>query len=149
MQTGPQLIGWKEFVDFVDWRLPKIKTKIDTGARTSALGVLSYELSDDADGNKTVNIRIAPYRRHPDRVYHIAVPLLKMVIVSNSAGMREQRPLVETTLKLGPVTKRIRLTITNRMGMRFAMILGRKALEGDFVVDVGKKYVLKKSQTNM
>ena len=65
------------------------------------------------------------------------------VVVSNSSGMREQRPLVETTLRLGPVTKRVRLTITNRAGMRFPMLLGREALAGCFLVDVSPKYLLK------
>ncbi|HYV35214.1 MAG TPA: RimK/LysX family protein [Gemmataceae bacterium] len=146
MEPGLHVIGWKEYVDFVDWQLRRVKTKIDTGARTSALGVLSYELHDDLAGGKVVTFRIAPQRRHPERVQEIAVPLVRMVVVSNSAGMREQRPLVETTLRLGPVTKRVRLTITNRMGMRFAMILGRKALEGDFLVDVSRKYLLKKAK---
>jgi hypothetical protein len=38
------------------------------------------------------------------------------------------------------------MTVTNRAGMRFRMILGRKALEGDFVVDVSRKYVLGKGE---
>jgi hypothetical protein len=30
--------------------------------------------------------------------------------------------------------------------MRFRMLLGRKALEGDFVVDVSRKYLHKKAR---
>jgi hypothetical protein len=71
--------------------------------------------------------------------------VLGTVVVANSSGMRELRPLIEANLQVGPVTKRVRLTVTNRAGMRFPMILGRKALEGDFVVDVSRKYLLKKS----
>jgi hypothetical protein len=66
-----------------------------------------------------------------------------MVTVRNSGGVSEDRPLVETDLRLGPVTKRVLVTITNRAPMRFRMILGRKALEGDFVVDVSRKYLWK------
>jgi hypothetical protein len=68
-----------------------------------------------------------------------------MLVVRNSNGMSEQRPLLETRMQLGPVCKAIRLTVTNRAGMRFRMILGRKALAGDFVVDVSRKYLLRKS----
>jgi hypothetical protein len=144
MKARLLIIGWKEYVDFVDWRLRRVKTKIDTGARTSALGVLTYEMHDDGAGGKIVTLQLAPDRKQPDRVVEVSSPLVKMVVVSNSSGMREQRPLIETTLRLGSVTKKVRLTITNRMGMRFGMILGRKALERDFVVDVSKKYLLKK-----
>ncbi len=139
----PLIIGWKEYVGFVEWPLGRVKAKIDTGARTSALDVLSYELHQ-ADAGLTATLRLALNPRRPDDVRELVVPVLQMVVVSNSGGMREQRPLVETTLRLGPVTKRVRLTITNRAGMRFRMILGRKALEDDFVVDVARKYLLKR-----
>jgi hypothetical protein len=142
--AGPRhLLGWKEYVGFVDWPLRRIKAKIDTGARTSALDVLSYELHESPGGMLTT-LRLALDPRHADRTQEIVTPVLKMVVVCNSSGMREQRPLVETTLRFGPVTKRVRLTITNRAGMRFRMILGRKALEGDFVVDVAEKYLLRR-----
>ena len=139
------VIGWKEYVEFVDWPLRRVKAKIDTGARTSALDVLSYELHDTDDG-LTATLRLSLDPRHPERVQELTVPVLKMAVICNSSGMREQRPLVETTLRLGPVTKRVPLTITNRSGMRFRMILGRKALEGDFIVDVGKKYLMRKAR---
>jgi hypothetical protein len=138
----PWMIGWKELVEFPEWGLRRVKVKIDTGARTSALDVVSYELRD-ADGQGLVaELRLALNRRRPDALTVVHTPVLQMVVVSNSSGIREQRPLVETTLRLGPVTKRVRMTVTNRSGMRFPMILGRKALENDFVVNVSRKYLL-------
>jgi hypothetical protein len=144
MASTPLTIGWKEYVELVDWRLRHVKAKIDTGARTSALGVLSYELREEATGQKTAKLTLALHRRNPERVVQVETSVMKMVVVRNSNGMREQRPLIETTLRVGPVTKRVRLTVTNRSGMCFGMILGRKALEGDFVVDVARKYLLRK-----
>jgi hypothetical protein len=142
----PRLVlGWKEYIDFVDWPLRHVKAKIDTGARTSALDVLSYELNETAAG-LTTTLRLALDSRRPDHVEEIVTPVLKMVVVRNSSGICEQRPLVETTLRLGPILKRVRLTITNRANMRFRMILGRKALEEDFLVDVGKKYLLRRKK---
>jgi hypothetical protein len=138
------VIGWKEYVEFVDWKVRRVKAKIDTGARTSALGVLSYELQENGSQGLTATLKVALDPKHPEVMRELVVPVLGMIVVSNSAGMREQRPLVETTIRLGAVTKCVRLTITNRSGMRFRMILGRKALEGDFVVDVAKKYLLRK-----
>lgn len=139
-------VGWKEYVEFVDWQIRRVKAKIDTGARTSALDVHSYDLKEDAQLGTLATLRVAVDRRHPERVLELVVPVLRMVVVRNSNGMRERRPLVETTVRLGPVTKRVRLTITNRASMRFRMILGRKALEGDFIVDVGQKYLLRKTK---
>jgi hypothetical protein len=138
----PLLIGWKEYLDFPDWRLRRVKVKIDTGARTSALDALSYDLRETNSG-LVADLQLALSRKHPERVTRVRVPVLKTVLVCSSTGIREQRPLIETLVRLGPVTKRIRVTITKRSGMLFRMILGRTALEGDFVVDVSKKYLLR------
>ncbi|OAI48113.1 hypothetical protein AYO44_07945 [Planctomycetaceae bacterium SCGC AG-212-F19] len=139
----PVVIGWKERMDFPDWGIRRVKVKIDTGARTSALDVTSYELRTVAGRGLIAELRVALHRRRPHRVKIIEVPVLKMIVVSNSSGMREQRPLIETTVRLGPITKSVRLTVTNRAGMRFPVILGRKALEDDFLVDVSRKYLLR------
>ncbi len=139
----PLVIGWKEYVEFPEWGIRSVKVKIDTGARTSALDVVSYELREDEGQGLVAELRLALDHKHPQRLTVVQAPVLRMVVVSNSSAMREQRPLIEAPVRLGPVLKRVSLTITNRSGMRFRMILGRKALEGDFVVDVSKKYLLR------
>jgi hypothetical protein len=142
-RAPPLLIGWREYVGLPDWGVRRIKVKIDTGARTSALDVARYELVEQG-GSLVARLFLALNRKHADQVTVVEAPVLRMVAVRNSSGVWERRPLVETTLRLGPVTKRIRLTITNRAPMRFRMILGRKALEQDFVVDVRQQYLMKK-----
>jgi hypothetical protein len=139
-------IGWKEYVDFPSWSVRHVKVKIDTGARTSALGVLSYSLSDSGMG-LVAELRMALHRRHPEKVTIAHAPVLGMVSVRNTSGMCEERPLVQTEVKLGLLIKRIPLTVTSRAGMLFAVILGRNALVDDFVVDVSRKYLLKTTNT--
>jgi len=136
------LIGWKERLDFPDWGLKRVRVKIDTGACTSALGASGYELVK-VDGLLTVRLRLALNRRRPEKTVVVEAPVLRMVHVTNTGGGREERPMIETTIRLGPVRKRIRLTITSRAAMRFPMLLGREALAGSFVVDVSRKDVLK------
>jgi hypothetical protein len=136
-------IGCKEYLHFTEWDLRRIRVKIDTGARTSALDVVRYELTETADGGMMATLLLALDRRHPGRFTRIHTPVLRTVVVSNTGGTREERPVVETAVRLGPVQKRIRITITNRSSMRYRMILGREALAGDFLVDVSRKYLLK------
>lgn len=144
-EIGARLtVGWKEYVEFPAWDVPRVKAKVDTGARTSALDVRSYELWHDPDRGLMVRLRLALYRKRPERVTEVAAPVVRMTAVRNSSGLCEQRPVIEADVRLGPVGKRIRLTITNRAGMRFRMILGREALAGDFVVDVSRKYLLRR-----
>jgi hypothetical protein len=141
----PIMVGWKEYMDFPDWGIRRVKVKMDTGARTSALDVLSYDLHPATDESGPIaDLVMALSRRHRKRLTRLRVPLLGMAVVCNSAGMREERPIIETSIRLGPITKRVRLTITNRSHMLFRVILGRTALAGDFIVDVSRKYLLGK-----
>jgi hypothetical protein len=141
----PLRIGWKEYVALPGLGLGRIKAKIDTGARTSALHVLSLAvLTRLPDGTGEVELVLAPDRRHPERRTVARARLLGHLRVTDSGGHPEVRPLIETELVLGPVRKRISLTLTDRGGMLFRMIVGRKALEGDFLVDVSQKYLLRR-----
>jgi hypothetical protein len=140
--TAPVVIGWKEYVDLPDLGIRGLKTKIDTGARTSALHVSSLVvLQRHADGTADVEIEVPLDRRRPEARSRARVRTLCEVRVTDSGGASEVRPLIETELRLGPVRKRILLTLTDRSGMLFRMLLGRKALENDFLVDVAKKYL--------
>jgi hypothetical protein len=140
---NPLLIGWKEHVALPEWNITRLRAKIDTGARTSALDAADYELHEVPGAGTVARLRLRLSRKHPERQVVVEAPVVKMVTVRNSGGMRELRPVVETTVRLGPLEKRIRLTVANRAGMIFRMILGREALAGDFLVEVGKKYLLR------
>jgi hypothetical protein len=144
MSSGPAqsllVIGRKEFLEFPEWRVRRVRVKIDTGARTSALDVVDYEIVDEG---KLVRLRLALKRHRPDRITVVEAPLLGMTRVCSTSGCREQRPVIDAAVRLGPVSKRIRLTLTNRSTMRHRMILGRQALAGTFLVDVSSKYLLR------
>ncbi|MFL5339493.1 MAG: ATP-dependent zinc protease [Gemmataceae bacterium] len=134
----PVEVGWTERVDFPDWGLRRVRAKIDTGARTSAIDAPGCVLIE-SPGGLMAQFRLAPYRKRPDLVFPIRAPVTRLVTVKNSGGEPQRRAEVETTIRLGPVTKRIRLTLTDRAKMRFPLILGRTTLAGDFVVDVQRK----------
>ncbi len=140
-----RLVGWKEYLDLPDLGIFRLKAKVDTGARTSTLHVDRLEvLTVFPDGSEWVEISLRPDRRRPGHVVTARVKVLRRIRVTDSGGHREMRPVVETEMVLGPVRKRILLTLTDRSDMLFRMILGRKALEGDFHVDVASKYRLRR-----
>lgn len=140
--TDPLVIGWKEIVDLPDLGLAGLKAKIDTGARTSSLHVADMKvLEEHADGTAELELRLSPDRRHPERTTVARARRVETIEVSDSGGHREVRPVIVTELVLGGRRKKIRVTLTDRSSMLFRMILGRKTLEGDFVVDVAAKYL--------
>lgn len=145
--AGPLVVGWKEYLALPELGVGRLKAKVDTGARTSSLHVESFtSLETLPDGTELAEITIGTDRRRPERRVLARVTVVGRVRVTDSGGHREVRPVIETEMVLGPVRKRIRVTLTDRSGMLFRMILGRKALEGDFVVDTARKYLLRRSR---
>lgn len=138
---GRALIGCKEYVDFPEWRLRRVRARVDTGACTSAIDVVSYELKESPQGLLAV-LCVAVNRRH-NRGKCVETPVQRLVGVRSSSGLREERPVITTLVQIGPISRRIQLTVTNRAHMRYRMLLGREALAGSFLVDVSKKYLLR------
>lgn len=140
----PLVVGWKEYLDLPELGITRLKAKIDTGARTSALHVAALRvIRDEGDGTGEIEFVVPLSRRQPERTVTARARMLRHVRVTDSSGASEVRPVIETELALGPVRKRILLTLTDRAGMLFRMLLGRKALEGDFLVDVSRRYALR------
>ena len=139
--TGLLLIGRRERLSFPEWDLSRVRAKIDTGAYSSVLDVQSHDLIESEAG-LMVRLQIN-LRRRPDRMKVVQAPVIGMVSVRNSGGKRELRPLIEPLVRLGPIVRRIRLTVTNRSRMRCGMLLGRQALAGRFLVDVNHKDLLR------
>jgi hypothetical protein len=137
----PLVIGWKEYLDFPEWGLRHVRVKVDTGAWSSALDVAGCEI-EETDQGPVARLLLELHRR-PGRAVAVRAPVLRRTLVRNTGGQCEERPVIETLIRLGLVEKRIRVTVANRSGLRYRMILGRQALAGSFVVDVSRKYVLR------
>jgi hypothetical protein len=142
---SPITAGWKEFADFPGLGLRRVKVKLDTGARSAALGARAFTLFE-APGGHEVELHFAPYRRHPERMVTVRLPVVGFKTVKATTGVAELRPVIEVRLRLGPVTKTIRATIADRSRMLVPVLLGRNALAPEIVVDPGQKYLLQKKR---
>ena len=136
-------IGWREWVSLPELGIEHIKAKIDTGARTSALHAFSVR-TFTKQGKKMVRFKIHPYQRQKDVVVECVAPVLDKRWVTDSGGHREQRYVIESSVKLGGQVWPIELTLTNRENMKFRMLLGRTAMKGRLVVNPGRSYLVGK-----
>jgi len=128
-------LGWREYVALPEFGIRRLKTKVDTGARTSAIHAFVVEKL----GGDRVRFGIHP-RRNSDREVWVETRLIEERWVTDSGGHRELRPVVRTTVELAGRSWPIEVTLTARDSMRFRMLLGRTALAGRFEVDPAKSY---------
>lgn len=134
------IIGWSEYVAFPEWGIDRLPAKVDTGARTSSLHVDNLEVLDEHH----VRFEVVLSRRHSHKRVHVTARVLKWARVRSSTGHYHTRCFVKTRIRLGPVEKEIELSLASREKMLYRMLLGRKALEKDFLVDVSKRRALGK-----
>lgn len=140
-----ETLGWREWVSLPDLGIDRIKAKVDTGARTSALHAFDVELVDVA-GQKHVRFKMHPEQRDLETVIKCQAPLLDEREVRDSGGHSEQRYVIQTNIVIGSSVHLVEVTLTNRDSMGFRMLIGRKAMEGVYLVDPGKSYLIGKKK---
>jgi hypothetical protein len=133
---GKVLVGAAEYVRLPAWRVGRVRAKVDTGARTSALHVDNIvELPGDR-----VCFEVVLHRHGGDHRVRVEAPIARRSVVKSSGGQAEHRIFVRTRMVLGAVEREIEISLTSRGTMRYRMLLGRSALSGAFVVDPGRRY---------
>jgi hypothetical protein len=142
-RTGRQprtVLGWREWVALPDWRVPWIKAKIDTGARTSAVHAFDIE-TIEREGAPWARFSVHPWQDSSEDQVVVEAPLLGRRAVRSSSGAARERPVVLTTIELAGRNVSVEVTLTQRDEMGFRMLIGRQALRRRFVVDPARSYL--------
>jgi hypothetical protein len=70
------------------------------------------------------------------------------VQIKDSSGRTERRPVIETTLRLGDLKRKVRVTLTDRGDMTYPMLIGRTALGAGIVIDPSRRHLLNAPKTD-
>jgi ribosomal protein S6--L-glutamate ligase len=136
------LIGWREWCQLPDLRLPLIKAKIDTGAKTSALH--AFDITPfTKKGVDYVRFLIHPIQGNNTVTRTCTAKIKDKRVVTSSNGSRESRYVVDTQLQFQDLDDawNIELTLSNREPLRYRMLLGREALRDFLIINPNKSFL--------
>lgn len=145
MRQPLPVLGWKEQGSLPELGVRRLRMKLDTGARSSALHVEDLRTigEHELDGETFPILRFAVLvgsREKPRRTW-IEVPAEGWKIVRDTGAKAEKRPVIRTRILCGPLDTVADVTITSRHGMNFRMLLGRLTLAGHCTVDPMRGYL--------
>lgn len=139
--SASKIIGWREFVTLPQLKIGRIKAKIDTGARSSAIHAFNIQERSLLNGKKMIRFEIHPLQRDHQTIITTEAELLEYRKIRNSGGTAQFRPVIKTNIEVGKYTWAIELSLTNRDVMGFRMLLGRQAVRNKFLVDPGSSFL--------
>ena len=139
MADDLRIIGRAELIDFPEWGLYEISAKIDTGAYTSSLHCHHIErILKENNEYVRFNLLDPSHETYNEKLFEL--PIYKSKTVKSSNGVSEERFIVKTTLTLLGKTLDAELSLTDRSEMKYPVLIGRKLIKGNFIVDVSKKF---------
>lgn len=133
-------IGWREWVSLPDLGVREIKAKVDTGADNSSLHAFDIERYEQ-NGVDMVRFEIHPRQRKRKPSITCTAEVVGERMVKNPGGRAERRPVIRTTLVIAGEELEALVNLTTRDEMTFRMLLGRRTVRKDFVVDPGRSYL--------
>ncbi len=132
---GKLIVGSKERIAFPRLRRFNIVARIDSGARSSSAHCDRIWI-ETMSGKKVLCCR---FLKRSKRVTRFEKYRKRKVKSSN--GTIQTRYVVRLEIELGGIKKLTEITLTDRSTMNYSVLLGRRFLRNDFLIDVSKSYV--------
>lgn len=143
MRRPKPVIGWREWLSLPELGIERIKVKVDTGARTSALH--AFGISTEQRGDELwIRFEVHPQQRSKRAIVKCKARVVDHRAVRDSGGREHERYVIETKARLGDTEWPIEVTLTSRDTMGFRMLLGRTAVRRRFLIDSGRSYLMGK-----
>jgi hypothetical protein len=136
MDSDKDVLGFLEQVWFPEFEPTDegVAAKIDTGADSGALHCDYQQLITIEETGEEI-LEFQPLGREGVMV---RTAQFKPILVRSSNGEMERRFRITTKIRLHDTVYPIELTLTDRSEMNYEVIIGRKFLDGRFLVDVSQ-----------
>ena len=138
-----KIIGSEEWCSFESFKIPAIKARIDSGAKTSSIQASNIKIFLKQT-QEWVRFEVTPLQENKSISISCEAKIHSKRTVKSSIGISEQRLVIKTPITFGEDTFEIELTLANRDAMEFRMLLGREALSNRYLVNPSTSYLFPK-----
>lgn len=136
------IVGSTEFIDVAGFK--NIPAKIDTGADTSAIWASNIKMEENGVLTFSLFDRESPF--YTGEI--IKTKDYKAKMVRSSHGDRQVRYRVELPITLKKESFKAAFTLADRSKNSFPILIGRRTLKGNYLVDVSKESIKRPKPTN-
>ncbi|MGL4854489.1 MAG: ATP-dependent zinc protease family protein [Lentisphaeria bacterium] len=113
------------------------QAKLDTGADNSSIGA-SDIVEFEKDGKKWVRFNI----EFTAETLKMSLPIKKITRIKRHNAESQTRIVVELDAKLGDIHQRVDFSLTSREKFNYPVLLGRNFLNGKFLVDSSRTFII-------
>lgn len=134
------VIGALDLTDFPEFNLFNLPCKIDTGAQTSAIHCHRVRLIE-VEGQEMIAFKLLDpkHKDYEEKEYRTAD--FQERKIRSSSGHAEYRYVIKTKIILFNKIYRTEFTLADREKMKYPVLIGRRLLKDNFLVDVALKDV--------
>lgn len=131
------IFGWLEKVQVGESRL-EMEAKLDTGADTSSLDASRVRRYREKDGDRWVEFLVVD--KVSGRRIRYKKRLIRYAYIKEHEGPSQRRPVVRIQICLGDHLDEVEVSLADRSGFQYPILLGRNALENVALVDAAESF---------
>lgn len=135
--SAAELVGWLEDVRLFPGNL-LVKSKVDTGAKTSSLNCHDCTNVFDNTGQRWVHFSVTDVN---GKTILFEKKVSRMAAIKRHFGETQFRPVVQLGICLGGVYKLSDVNLIDRRGLKYQLLIGREFLQQTHVVDPGRTFI--------
>ena len=134
----PQRVGWVEMVRINPGKMLFV-AKLDTGSKSASINARNIEYFEK-DGQPWVRFEVINRLK---RSMTLELPQVREVTIKEHAGEKEKRPVVMLGICMGRIYTETPVSLVNRTGFLYPLLVGRDYLGGRFAIDPAQKFTAK------
>jgi hypothetical protein len=139
-RTDLMMVGLVENVKVHTLNL-ELKAKFDTGALFTSIN--AQELKKfERDGKKWARFAVMDPDDNKKKIFY-ELPIVRTKVIKQLSGKYQERPVVILTLSVANIKEPVEVTLSDRTGYVYQLLIGRNFMENRMVVDMGKTFIAK------